>query len=636
MNTYNDDSIQTLDPIDHIKLRPGMYVGDTSTPNQLLLEIFSNALDEYNIGHGEEIHVTIQQNNVCKVKDYAQGFPINVVREDGKTVLEASFSVINSSGKFTEDGVYGGNSLGLNGLGGKISNFLSEWFEVISWNKGKFEKLFFKEGILESRETGSWTDKKHPSGTEVTYLPSKKYFDTDVTSIKYFNDFFNDITCLCSGLKIYFNNELIEHKSIEELINIKNKNNIELIENRLVIQYKKGTNKFDLALSYNDTGSSNIIAYVNYGLTTIGPHITSIKTTITRVLNKWAKEKGILKASDKNLEGNNLQEGMLLVCNLVTTNVSYNAQVKTTITKIDSGFATNKLAEELEIWLDNNPEDGKIIIEKALLARKATEAAKKAREQVKAKASQSTEKAQKKTFISMPTTLIDATSKNRQECELIVVEGLSAASSLVAERDAKTVAVYSVRGMMLNVQKSAKEKILANKEINNLITALGLDYNPKTGEMEYNKNKLRYGKIIACSDADPAGASIENLLFNIIWQLCPDLIIKGHVYSAEPPLYRVTTKKNEYFFLADAKDLAEFQKTHHNIKEVQRAKGLAELMPKQLAACVLNKDTRKIKQLVVSDIVATDKLFTDLYGKEVPPRVKFINDNIWDVQVDYE
>lgn len=323
----------------------------------------------------------------------------------------------------------------------------------------------------------------------------------------------------------------------------------------------------------------------------------------------------------------------MLVCNIVTKNVAYNAQVKSTITKIDTSFVTSTLGKELELWLDSNPDIGKCIIEKALLSRKAAEAAKEAREAVKNKV---TAPKQKKKFLEMPTTLVDATSKDRSKCELFIVEGLSAASSLVEQRDSSIVGVYSIRGMMLNVQKTADSKIISNKKINNLITALGLDFNPNNGKMKYDVNKLRYNKIIACSDADPAGSAIENLVFNILWQLCPELILSGHVYSAEPPLFKVTTSDNKYHFLPDQQALNKFIKTHKNIKTVHRAKGLAEQKPEELAEAVLEPTTRKIKKIVVEDVAAANGLFKDLYGKDVPPRVKYINDNIWGVEVDYE
>lgn len=629
-NIYKDDSIVSVDPREHVRLRPGMYAGDTSNPNQLMMEIFSNALDEHNIGHGNYIMVEIEDDGVCRVLDEGQGFPV-VMREDGHSVFEAAFSIMNTSGKYSNDGVYEGTALGLNGIGAKLTNFLSTDLEASTIHDGKAEHLKFKDGILVKREENNTN---LSNGTIVSWKPDPQFFDSVLTDKKYFEKFFNDITCLCPNLIIELNKKDISHPNgISDFIDNHLDGNIEITNNRLIIQESNGSNKLDLAMTFCGNSSSRIIPYVNYGLTESGPHITAIKSTITRIVNNWAKENGLLKKGEKNLDGSSIQEGMLLVCNIVSKNVSYNAQVKTAITKIDTSFVTSTLGKALELWLDINPDAGKAIIEKALLSRKAAEAAKKAREAVKNK---TVAPKQKKKFLQMPTTLIDATSKDRKNCELIIVEGLSAASSLVAQRDSSIVGVYSIRGMMLNVQKTAAEKIVTNKEINNLITALGLEFNPKNGKMVYDVSKLRYGKIIACSDADPAGAAIENLLFNILWQLCPELILNGHVYSAEPPLFKVTTNDNKYHFLADQQALNEFTKTHKNIKAVHRAKGLAEQKPEELAEAVLEQDTRKIKQITVSDIEQADKLFVDLYGKDVPPRVKFINENIWGVEVDYE
>lgn len=629
-NVYKDDSIVSVDPREHVRLRPGMYAGDTSNPNQLMMEIFSNALDEHNIGHGNYIMVEIEDDGVCRVLDEGQGFPV-VMREDGHSVFEAAFSIMNTSGKYSNDGVYEGTALGLNGIGAKLTNFLSTSLEASTIHDGKAEHLKFKDGILVKREEN---DTNLSNGTIVSWKPDPQFFDSVLTDKKYFEKFFNDITCLCPNLIIELNKKDISHPNgISDFIDNHLDGNIEITNNRLIIQESNGSNKLDLAMTFCGNSSSRIIPYVNYGLTESGPHITAIKSTITRIVNNWAKENGLLKKGEKNLDGSSIQEGMLLVCNIVSKDVAYNAQVKTAITKIDTSFVTSTLGKALELWLDMNPDAGKAIVEKALLSRKAAEAAKKAREAVKNK---SVAPKQKKKFLQMPTTLIDATSKNRKNCELIIVEGLSAASSLVAQRDSSIVGVYSIRGMMLNVQKTAAEKIVTNKEINNLITALGLEFNPKNGKMVYDVSKLRYGKIIACSDADPAGAAIENLLFNILWQLCPELILNGHVYSAEPPLFKVTTNDNKYHFLADQQALNEFTKTHKNIKAVHRAKGLAEQKPEELAEAVLEQNTRKIKQITVSDIEQADKLFVDLYGKDVPPRVKFINENIWGVEVDYE
>lgn len=414
-NFYTDDSIESLTPIEHVQLRPGMYIGSTENPNQLLLEIFSNALDEHNIGHGNLIKVSIDsKTNMCYVTDEAQGFPINQKRDDGKTILEAAFSVLNTSGKYSDDGVYEGTSLGLNGIGAKAANFLSETFNVISWNKQKYEKLYFKDGVLEEREVGKTTDIEVDSdtGTSICYKPSKKYFTSIVTDISFFQKFFDDICCLCNNLTVVFNRKKIHHDSIEDILDFKRGDNFEVIKNRLIIEEKD----FKLGMTFTSADSDKIIPYVNYGLTDAGPHISSIKTTLTKTLNSWAKEKGLLGQKDKNLDGNSLREGLLLVCNINSCGVIYNAQVKSTIVKINSDF-DKIFARELELWLDNNPDDATAIIEKAIIARKASEAAKKARAKIKANKGISN-----KIRILHPDKLKDAEFLG-EESTLLVVEG---------------------------------------------------------------------------------------------------------------------------------------------------------------------------------------------------------------------
>ena len=494
-NLYTADSIESLDPREHVRLRPGMYAGDLSNPNQLLLEIFSNALDEHNIGHGNVIDVSVSDDGKVTVVDNGQGFPINEVRaEDGKTVLEASYSVMNTSGKFSDDGVYGGNSLGLNGIGGKLTNFLSKEFMVQSCNKGQMETIFFKDGLFEKRELTTVDKTAH--GTTIEYMPDEQFFTSKMTNLSFFKNFFHDISCLCPKLKIVFNGEEIQHSNgIKDMLPRKIGSQIEIIDNPLIIQYDNDTEKFDLALTFTTANHMTLIPYVNFGYTDVGPHITAIKSTITRVLNNWAREQGLLSEKDKNLDGSSLQEGLVLVSNIVSQNVSYNAQVKTTITKMDTGFISAELAKELELWLDNHPIDGENIIEKALIARKASEAAKKARAAVKNKASK------KDKVFKLPTTLTDCWTKKRSQAELLVCEGKSAASGLVAARDSEFQAVYGVRGKMLSVLKSNPAAILKNQEINNLIQALGLDCDYQNATLKYDPAKLRYGKIIACADA---------------------------------------------------------------------------------------------------------------------------------------
>lgn len=632
-NLYKDDSIESLDPREHVRLRPGMYAGNTKNPNQLLMEIFSNALDEHNIGHGNFIVVNINDNGTINVEDHGQGFPINVIREeDGKTVLEASFSVINTSGKFSDDGVYEGTSLGLNGIGGKLTNFLSEWFEVISFNNGQYEHLWFKDGIFQKREVDKWpkqADSDYNHGTTVTYKPDPRFFESDKTDINFFENFFNDICCLCPNLTIRLNNKDISHpEGIEEILPRKIKDDVEIINNPFTISAEQGKNKVDMAITFTSNSSSTIIPYVNYGYTTAGPHVTAIKSTITRIFNNWAKENRLIKTGEKNLDGNSIQEGMVLVCNIIARDVAYDAQVKSNVTKIDTSFLTSTLGDELEIWLDNNPKDAEIIIEKALIARKAAEAARKARAAVKNKVEK------KDKAFKLPTTLSDSWSKDRTKCELFICEGRSAAAGLVEARDSETQAVYGVRGKMLSVLKTTPDKIVKNQEINNLLQALGLDYNPTNGKCKYDKRKLRYGKIIAAADADYDGYAIENLLFNILWYLCPDLIIEGHVYSAVPPLYRVTTKKNEYVYLRDDDALQEYKTDKSSqIQSIGRMKGLGECDSSELAYCLLEPETRNLYQLTVSDIGATDLMFNNLYGRAVEPRVKFLAEHLEEANI---
>lgn len=631
---YDKDSIQSLSPREHVRLRAGMYIGSTKDPTQLVIEIFSNALDEHNLGHGNLIEVGVDtKTGMCQVNDNGQGFPVNEKREDGKTVLQASFDEMNTSGKYSEGGVYGGTSLGLNGVGGKACNFLASEFHVTTYRDGKYEKLDFEDGILVNRRCGILD---HHSGTIIRFCPDPQFFENPIADVVYLRKMFNDICGMCPNLEIDFcvdgEKESIKHPDgmrylIQEAIGESKE-----IATPFVFQKSQKKYRIDCGIDYCSRDSAAVRAYVNYGLTEQGPHITAIKGTITKELNKWAREQGILKEKEKNLDGESLQEGLVLVFNLVAPNISYDAQTKSRVVNKDFvPFLNEVFSEQLEVWLDNNPDSGKAIIEKAVLARRATEAAKKAREAVKKK------EEKKDKIFKLPTTLVDAWTKDRSKAELIVCEGRSAMSGLVAARDSETQAIYGVRGMMISARKVTISSLLKNQEVNNLIVALGLDMDSSTHKLIYNKNKLRYNKIIACADADPSGAEIENLLFNIIWFLCPDLIVNGHVYSAIPPLFRVITKKNEYAYLRDGDALKAYQEEHRkDIQSISREKGLGEMDSEELEATLLNPNTRNIVQLTVKEIGATEHQFEQLYGKAVKPRIDFILKHSEDVEVDYE
>ena len=623
-NTYKDDSIESLSALEHVRLRPGMYAGDTSDATQLAIEILGNAIDEYNIGHGNTIHISLSESGAVTISDEGQGFPINVLREDGETVLQASFDVINTSGKYRDDGVYEGTAIGLNGIGAKLTNFLSHTLTVCSYNsKGEYEEIIFIEGVFKERKTG--VDKDIPSGTTVTFRPSAEFFTTPKVNEKKLKDFCEDITCLCPGLVIIFNNEEIKHNGIGELLSRKLGNEESLLSDFLLFQEKQGKQKIAAAATYCGRASSNITAYVNCGLTMAGPHITGIKSCITRTLNKWAKEQGLLKEKEKNLEGSALQEGLVFVCNITAENVAYDAQVKTTVTKIDTSFITSSLGKQLEIWLDNNPADGRIIIERALVARKATEAAKKAREAVKAKASAVPTKPKK--TIDLPSKLADCFSSNRKECELYVVEGDSAGGNLKQVRNNEFQAVFPLRGKMLNTQKATIDKILKNAEIVNLIKAFGLSISTDGKKVVYNKNNIRYGKIIIMSDADVDGAHIKNLFYTFIWNFAPDLILDGFVYAGVPPLYRLKNNK-EVIYLKDDSALEDFKKTGKlSSYQLSRNKGLGEMSPEETEETLVNPETRIIEQITVEDMGAADKLFDTLMGSSADKRKKYIEEN---------
>lgn len=613
------------------RLRPDTYCGSTADSTQLVTEIISNAVDEHLIGNCTRIDISIADNNVVAVRDNGQGIiPNNPVDSTlSTTTLEQVYGEINSSGKYdkSDNAVYK-VSTGAFGIGGSLSCFLSHWFIATTRRDGEFETVRFKEGKFESRESGKCDKRLH--GVEVVFQPSEEFFDDAAPNAQKIKDSLFKITCICPNLLVRFNDEEMSNPNgLDDFLTSQVKD--EIVSNRCLFKQEKERQSLDFGMTFVDSPSVNITCFCNYGLVESGTVVTAVKSCITRVFNKWGKEQGILKAKDKLLSGNAVQEGMELVFNLVSPQVRYDSQTKARVTSTaDNAFINDVISAQLEVWLDNNPEDGKAIIEKALIARRAAEAAKKAREAVKQKASEKKEK-----VFKLPTKLTDCWTKNRSKAELLICEGLSAASGLVAARDSEFQAVYGVRGKMLSVLKTSPDKVMKNQEINNIVVALGLDYSPTTGKMKYNKNKLRYNKIIACADADFDGYAIENLLFNILWYLCPELVINGHVYSSVPPLFRVTTKKNEYVYLKDEKALDAYKKKNASkIKTISREKGLGEMDSDELSHALLDPATRNVIQLQVNDIDETDVLFKKLYGKSVEPRVKFILEHSEEARID--
>lgn len=629
---YNKNSIESLDPLTFTRLKPGVYCGDTTYATQLLIEIVSNAIDEFRLGHGDKIKVKIDKD-VITVRDYGQGFICNEFRDDGKTILEAAFSVLNTSGKYREDGTYEGTSLGSFGIGSKITTFLSHWLVVSSYRDGKREEIHFKEGIFDKRYNGSPRSKEaiaelEKGGTEVSWQPSEEFFIHTEVEINKIKDLFKTIVCLCPGLTIELNdngkeNIFISRHGINDLVDeaVKEK---ELIKNRFLMNFSEGKNKLDMVLTYAGNYASTIVPYVNTGLTESGPHITQIKTIITREFNKFFKEKKWLKDKVK-LTGEDIQEGMYVVFNITAPNVSYDAQVKSRITKIDMTPFSSVLSNNLNIWLNNNEKEVKSIFEKAAAARKARDAAKKARD----KAREQNKKKQK--ALKFDSKLSDCNAKDRTRCEIYITEGDSASGNLKMARNNETQAVIPVRGKILNTQKATFAQIQKNAEIMTMCDAFfgpgDWSIDPKTLKITYNQ--VRYGKIIIMSDADVDGAHIKNLFYTFIWNFCPDLITNGYIYAGVPPLYKITLGANKgYKYLKNDEALAEYQKENKGKKyQIGRMKGLGEMDVEETEETLTDPNNRIIKQIKVEDVVAADKLFNDLMGNAVTPRKQYIKEH---------
>lgn len=626
--TYNENSTQHIDAREFTRKRPSTYCGSTEYSTQLLKELFANSHDEHIIGHGNEIIITVDtEKNEYTCEDFAQGFIPGVERPNGETMLSECFAVINTSGKYddSDDSIYGGSALGLNGIGLKLICYLSSRSMITtSDGKGQRETLWYKDGLFQKREITK--EKIGVHGTKVVYIPDPQFFQNPEANLNDIRVLFKEESALSPALTIRLivdgKEEIFHSKNgISDLVDEKVKDN-EIIKNRFNAKIVEGNDLIDICMTYTNTYSEDIVSYVNYGKVESGIHLTTLKANLTRALNKYANDNNLYKKGESNLTGTELNEGLILIFNLKAKSVKYDSQTKVRVTDIDKALILKVINENFVSWMNSNPKDIKVIIEKALLARKAKEAAKKARE-----VARSVNGTKKSKLANLPTKLVDCSTTNRLEAELIICEGDSAGSGLVGGRDAEYQAIFPIRGKMINSFKAKSEKVTANQEVNNLIKALGLEMNA-AGKLIYDTTKLRYGRIIAATDGDPDGENIRMLIAVNLWSLCPELIINGHFYVAYAPLFRVTTSKNEYIYLKDAAALEEYSKKHQNEKyRVNRLKGLGECDSEELADVLLDKKTRNVKQLVVNDAKEAEKHLEMLMGTSVAGRRKFLLEN---------
>ena len=613
-NLYNEESIKSLSPLEFTRLRPGVYCGSTEYATQPLIEIVSNAIDEYKAGHGDTIDVTINKDNSCCVRDYAQGFIINSKRDDEKTILQAAFDTLNTSGKFTDDGVYEGTALGLNGIGSKLTNFLAHWLVVTSFRDGKFEKVSFKEGVFSNREIGN----SNEHGTKVEWLPSEEFFTSNKVEINRIKELFDVLVCLCPGLTINLTTpdekvSFFSKNGLNDLVDKKVKDN-ELINNRMNMSFENGRNKMDMVITYTSNYSLNMISYVNTGETDAGPHITQIKTILTREFNKFFKEKKWLKDKDTNFSGDDIQEGLLIAFNITAPGVSYDAQTKSRIVKLDMTPFTSAIVENLQYWFNNNEKEIKLIFDKAASARKAREAAKKARE-----AARKPKEKGLKAKMKLSNKFIDCANKNPSERNLLLVEGLSAGSAAVEARNAKTDCIYMLRGKIISPLKTSIDKILANQEMSDIVRVIGAGFGDT-----FDVSKMNFDKIVITTDMDSDGADIELLLITFFFTYMRPLIEAGKLYRAVTPLYIVKLGKEELYFYTE-EEMDKFKATHKNNYEVLRAKGLGELDAADLHKVCFEK--QRFKRITISDLQKTKVLLDTLQGQAVTPRKQFIYDN---------
>ena len=623
---YGADQIQILEGLEAVRKRPGMYIGSTSLKglHHLVYEIVDNSVDEALAGECSHIEVFINKDNSITVVDDGRGIPVGINSKSGLPAVQVVFTVLHAGGKFGGGGYK--VSGGLHGVGASVVNALSEWLEVLVETDGKAYKQRYERGKVITELTEIGTTDRH--GTTVTFLPDKEIFEETVFEYSTIKHRLREMAFLTKGLRISLTDRREEGKKtdsfhyeggIMEYVSYLNKNQTVLYDKIIYCEGKKGTVQVEVALQHNDGYNEGCYSFVNNINTPEGgTHLTGFRNAITKTFNEYAKLMKLVKDSDPALTGEDIREGMTAIVSIKIPEPQFEGQTKQKLGNSEARGAVESIAsEQIMIFLEQNPAVGKMIVEKALLAQRARDAARKARDLTRRKTALE--------YMNLPGKLADCSDKNPDNCEIYLVEGDSAGGSAKDARDRATQAILPLRGKILNVEKSRLDKILENKEIQSMITAFG------TGIHEdFDISKLRYKKIIIMTDADIDGAHIDTLMLTFIYRFMPELIKQGHVYLAQPPLYKVE-KGNKIWYAYNDKELenimSEIGRDGNN--KIQRYKGLGEMDAEQLWETTMDPERRVLLKVMMDEENASeiDLTFNTLMGDKVEPRREFIEQN---------
>lgn len=624
---YTADQIQILEGLEAVRKRPGMYIGSTSSRglHHLVYEIVDNSVDEALAGFCTEIFVQINEDNSITVIDNGRGIPVGINAKSGLPGVEVVFTILHAGGKFGGGGYK--VSGGLHGVGASVVNALSEWLEVKVFQNGNIYEQRYERGkvMYPLKIVGSCDMEK--TGTEVHFLPDKEIFEDTVYDYNVLKQRLREMAFLTKNLRITLKDDREDKKEkvfhyeggIKEYVEYLNKGNQALYDEIIYCEGNKNGVNVEVAFQHNDGYSDNVYGFVN-NITTPegGTHVTGFRNAVTKTFNDYARSNKILKEKDPSFSGEDIREGLTAIISIKIADPQFEGQTKQKLGNSEArGAVESVVTEQLTYFLEQNPSVAKTICEKSVLAQRAREAARKARDLTRRKTALD--------GFNLPGKLADCSDKNSENCEIFIVEGDSAGGSAKSARKRETQAILPLRGKILNVEKARLDRILGNAEIRTMITAFG------TGIHEdFDISKLRYNKIIIMTDADVDGAHISTLLLTFFYRFMPDLIKKGHVYLAQPPLYKLEKNKKVWYAYSDEElsaILAEVGRDQNN--KIQRYKGLGEMDASQLWETTMDPEHRILKKVYFDEEISSeiDLTFSTLMGDKVEPRREFIETN---------